>query len=605
MSPLPRVPIPLNELERLQVLRRYRILDTEEDPIFDELTTLAAQICEAPIALLTLVDEHRQWFKSKRGVPFRETPRELSFCAHAICQEGLFAVPDLARDERFRESPFVVDAPHVRFYAGAPLVTAEGLALGTLCVLDIVPRVLTRNQEAGLSALARQVVALLSARKHIVELEEKWVEREWLLEERRRDIEYLGTLVDGMTDMVFLKDLKGRCLVANPAAAAFVGRTQSELLGSEVAALFPEPVRVEIYEAERAVLDSGRPQTAEHTIPSPDGAARTFLVTRGPVKGAGGEFSAIFSIWRDVTKRHRATEELKRFFTLSLDLVCVVDFEGRFRDLNKRWEAVLGYSREELKAHPFVDFVHPDDRPATQAQIERLVSTGQELHAFENRFRCHDGSYRWLLWSSAVSRDNRVFYAVARDITDRKKTEKLLLDRASLDPLTGLSNRIRFRTSLGRCFRRTQAQEAYRLAVLYIDVDNFKDINDRFGHLVGDELLVAVARRLETCVRPGDLVGRLGGDEFGILLDDVDPETAAAVSERIGSVLGAPLPALPDAKITTSIGVALSEPRHQTAEDVLRDADEALLEAKRRGKARAVVYGTMTRATDISPDRCS
>ena len=124
-------PIPLNEQKRLKVLWQYEILDTVPEEIFDELTDLAAKICGAPMAMISLVDEDRQWFKSRVGIDQRETAREISFCGHAILQRNLFIVPDATQDERFASSPLVTSHPQVRFYAGAPLVTPDGHALGT------------------------------------------------------------------------------------------------------------------------------------------------------------------------------------------------------------------------------------------------------------------------------------------------------------------------------------------------------------------------------------------------------------------------------------------------------------------------------------------
>ena len=163
-------PIPQNEKKRLKVLWQYEVLNTVPEEVFDNLTELAARICEAPIALISLVDEKRQWFKSKLGITLSETSRDVSFCAHAITQPGLFIVPDAAQDPRFSRHPFVIAEPRIRFYAGAPLITPDGHALGTLCVLDKVPRELTHDQRQALRILAHHVVSQLELRRHSREL---------------------------------------------------------------------------------------------------------------------------------------------------------------------------------------------------------------------------------------------------------------------------------------------------------------------------------------------------------------------------------------------------------------------------------------------------
>ena len=163
-------PIPQNEKKRLKVLWQYEVLDTVPEEVFDDLTELAARICEAPIALISLVDEKRQWFKSKVGVTVSETSRDFSFCAYAITQSDLFIVPDATQDERFANNPLVTSDPKIRFYAGAPLITPDGHALGTLCVIDKVPRELRPEQKQALRILARHVVSQLELRRRSREL---------------------------------------------------------------------------------------------------------------------------------------------------------------------------------------------------------------------------------------------------------------------------------------------------------------------------------------------------------------------------------------------------------------------------------------------------
>ena len=158
---------PRNEAARLEALRQYNVLDTEAEQSFDDLAFLASHVCGTPIALITLVDQDRQWFKSAVGFPARETPRDISFCAHAILQAGPTLVRDALDDERFADNPLVTAAPRIRFYAGTPLVTPEGFPLGTLCVIDRVPRELKPAQLEALRALGRQVMAQLELRREV------------------------------------------------------------------------------------------------------------------------------------------------------------------------------------------------------------------------------------------------------------------------------------------------------------------------------------------------------------------------------------------------------------------------------------------------------
>lgn len=323
--------------------------------------------------------------------------------------------------------------------------------------------------------------------------------------------------------------------------------------------------------------------------------------------GPDGRIRVVRGIMMDVTERKRAEEALReserRFRTAFNGAgtgMALVGIDGAFLRVNDELVRITGYSEEELLETSFIAVTHPDDQATGRSLIRRMLSGGQRTFLAEQRYIHKSGSAVWVLMSASLVTDDsdRPLYFITQiqDITERKRAEDLLEHQALHDPMTGLPNRTllldRLNHAMARC-RRT----GRLAAVLFMDLDRLKLVNDSMGHEAGDTLLTAVARRLESTLRPQDTAARHGGDEFVIVCEDLDSvEAAVVIAERVGDALAEPF-ALPEGEafITASIGIAISRSDGDTPESLLRDADAAMYRAKEKGKARYELFDDLLR----------
>jgi diguanylate cyclase (GGDEF)-like protein/PAS domain S-box-containing protein len=308
----------------------------------------------------------------------------------------------------------------------------------------------------------------------------------------------------------------------------------------------------------------------------------------------------VYFTYRTYLKTVEALQESEERFHNAFDYAAVgmalVSLEGKWLQVNRSLCGILGYTEEELLTTNFQTLTHPADLDAVVVTLSEVSESKLSSCQVEKRYLHKLGHSVWVLLSASKihdkqAKEGQLIFQI-QDVTDRKRAEQQLLYDAFHDALTGLANRALFTDHLKLAIARAQRQTERQFAVLFLDLDRFKVINDSLGHMVGDQLLVGIARRLESCLRPGDTVARLGGDEFTILLEDLSDEAEAVeVADRLQRTLAMPFN-LGGHQVfsTASIGITLSSIGYERSEDCLRDADTAMYRAKQHGKARHELF---------------
>jgi diguanylate cyclase (GGDEF)-like protein/PAS domain S-box-containing protein len=306
--------------------------------------------------------------------------------------------------------------------------------------------------------------------------------------------------------------------------------------------------------------------------------------------------------------QHKASEgdRFRSAFDYAAIGMALVSTEGRWLQVNRSLCQILGYTEEELLLTDFLSVTHPDDLPTALSNIGQLLKGKVAASQMEKRYIHKSGHEVWVHWSVSLVRDQysksvHLIFQI-QDITDRKLAEQQLHHDAFHDALTGLPNRALFMDHLKLAIARSRRNVQTKFAVLYLDLDRFKVINDSLGHTIGDQLLVGIADRLKNNLRPGDTVARLGGDEFTVLIEDIaDESESVQVAERIQKELSVPFTLSGREVFTTvSMGIAPSATGYERAEDILRDADTAMYRAKSAGKARYEIFDKAMHARAIN-----
>lgn len=475
-------PIPANEQARLATLRKYDILDTEPELSLDSIVQLASYICQTPIAAISLVDEHRQWFKAITGLDAKETPRDVAFCAHTILQDEIMIVPDAQQDDRFSDNPLVSSAPNIRFYAGVPLVTSDGFHLGTLCVIDRIPRVLTSEQERAVRVLADNVMSHLNLRlshQHI----RQYVD----------DLQLAATIFDFSSEAMVVTNAQNRIITVNPAFIAITGYSLDEVEGQNP-----------------SLLSSGKQDKA-------------FYKEMWHILNTVGYWNG------EVWNKRKNGEVYAEWLSINI-------------------------------------IFNPD-------------------------------------------RSTRLHVAIFSDITKKKQADELIWQHAHFDHLTQLPNR-RLLLDRLKCALLTSAANGREGALLFIDLDNFKTINDTLGHDMGDLLLQQVAQRLNSCVREGDTVARLGGDEFVVMLENLGDKSIQAemlaemIGKKILAVLNQPFQLGTGNYFSTpSIGITIFNGKVDQVETLIKQADLAMYQAKNAGRNTMCFFNPEMEQRDALPAR--
>jgi diguanylate cyclase (GGDEF)-like protein/PAS domain S-box-containing protein len=416
-----------------------------------------------------------------------------------------------------------------------------------------------------------------------------------------RELRRLQKAVETTQLGVTVTDLDGRIVYVNPAEADMHGWDVEDLIGQDARVFAADKQATPLTPQQLQSLTSWRRETINKRN---DGSVFPVQLMSDVVRDVGGAVVGIVTTCEDITRRKaaeaalRASEERYALAARGAnDGLWDWEVPSRTAYFSDRWKAILGFGPAEVEGTIdwWLDRVHPEDADRVQEDLDAHLRGDSEHFESEHRVRHKDEAYRWVLVRGLAVRDadgqpQRMAGSIT-DISAWKRVEETLARDALYDPLTGLPNRSFFTNLLERAVRRVRRRKGYKFAVLFLDLDRFKVVNDSLGHETGDQLLIGVSERLERCLRPGDVVARLAGDEFCILVDDITGgDDAIRIAERVQEEFAAPFQ-LNGHRIfaSASIGIATSD-TELGPEHLLRDADTAMYRAKSRGRSRFEMF---------------
>lgn len=535
-------------------------------------------------------------------------------------------VSDAQNDPRFAENPLVKGVPHIRAYAGVPLVSRDGYAIGSLAVLDRCPRVFTEEQKQAIRILAREVVVQFDLRRTLESLHSAIAERDRAVEqlqlshreleyrvaertsalhranttlqeayeERTREASLSQAIIDSVPGVFYVFDQHGHFLRWNRNFEKVAEYSHGEMARAHPLNFFSDEEKPAVVGAIRKVLSEGK-AAIEAELMTRSGKRIPHLFTGERILLADEPCVAGMGI--DITERRQAEETLRlrdRAIQASVNAIIITDLEGNIEFSNPAFERITGYSNEEVQGRN-CRFLQGEDRDQPGvAALRNAIRAREEGNALLRNYR-RNGELFWNDVHIAPVRGPNGgvshFVGVLNDITNIKNFEEQLERQANFDSLTALVNRNVLKDRIRQAIASAQRQ-GHSVAVGFMDLDNFKFINDSLGHNIGDELLKSVADRLVSCIRGQDTIARYGGDEFAfVLTGQKDEGQVALLMERILKTIDRPF-SIERHKLFVSCSIGLSfYPRDGLdADALLKNADVAMHRAKDRGRNNVQFY---------------
>ncbi|GCL65516.1 PAS domain S-box protein [Pseudaquabacterium pictum] len=412
------------EAVRLDRLRSLQVLDSEPEVIFDQATRLAADLCLVPFALISLIDKDRQWFKSNIGLSGNsETARVLAFCSETCRSDDLLEIADASKEPRFSTNPMVTGEPHIRFYAGSPIVMPGGERVGTLCVMDRVARQLVEGQRTALTGLSRMVATALLERERRLKL---------VGDLARTEATY-RTIVEGQSELVSLADEVGTLTYVNGAYAEFFGLQPESMVGRNLFEFVAENDRESVASHMRRVLSEGVGESVANRMVCARGEERWVAWTNRVVPAQEGLGRAIHSVGRDVTRQKLTEEALEQserrtrlLYESTPAMLHSIDPKGRLVNVSDVWLRTLGYERAEVIGRPVVELLTPDSqRRALEEELPGFFRSGS-CDNVPYQMVSKDGKVLDVLLSAVLERDADGeplrSLAVVRDVSELRTT---------------------------------------------------------------------------------------------------------------------------------------------------------------------------------------